>query len=110
MLAVQSKEPDGSWKNVLQSSFYDTGSVKYDSCVSLAPSASSQFTGVGSRLLLLKKQLTGLGNQPTLRFNIMTLCKQPDGGSVVSLSKGFSVLSKDLMTDPFDLQLPEPPK
>jgi len=37
VLGVQSKGPDGSWANVIQSSFYDLGTSKYESCISLPP-------------------------------------------------------------------------
>jgi hypothetical protein len=97
VLGIQSKAPDGSWKNVSQSSFYDTGTVKYNSCVSVPPTARLQFTGLEGQLTLLSKQLTDLGNHPILRFNLMAFCKQPNGGSVAS---------KVAMTEPFDIQLP----
>lgn len=110
LLAVQSLRADGGWANVVQSSFYDTGNLKYDSCVSLQPSATLQLPAVEGRVVLLRKRLTDLGNHPTLRFNIMTLCKQPNGSSGLGISKGFNLLSTQFMTESFDIQLPELPK
>jgi hypothetical protein len=107
VLAIQSQAPDGSWKNVIQSSFYDTGTLKYDSCVSVPPSAGQQFTGLESRLTLLRKQLTDLGTHPIIRFNVMTFCKQQNGTSEVSL-RGGNVASKVVMTEPFSIRLPQP--
>ena len=61
-------------------------------------------------MALLRKRVTDLGNHPTLRFNIMTLCKPPKGRSGPSISKGFNVLSTQFMTESFDIKLPELPK
>jgi len=96
VLGLEAKRPDGSWSRVFQSSWYDTGSIKYESCASLPPGGSAEFLDLTSGLLLLDKQLAGLGNEPTVRFNLMMFCRQGDG----------KVVTKTVTTDGFALRLP----
>lgn len=109
-LGVQSMTRDGGWTNINQASFYDTGNLRYESCTQLQPSATLQFASLEGPVMLLRKQLTDLGNHPTLRFNIMTICKQPNASSALSVSRGPNLLSKEFMTEPFDIEIPKLPK
>ena len=106
VLAVQLKASDGSWSTIMQNSFYDSGTVKYDSCVSLGGSASVHFNGLEALLTQLKKQAVDLKNYPTLRFKMMTLCRQRAEASRGSLHGGGAVLSTEFMTAPFAVQFP----
>jgi hypothetical protein len=99
VLGVQAKQRDGIWAQVVQSSWYDTGSIKYEPCTLLPPGGAAEFANLPSGLLLLKSQLAGLGNEPTVRFNLMFLCRQPDG----------KVVTKTVTTGAFDLRLPALP-
>ena len=96
VLGVQAKRPDGRWTHVVQSSWYDVDTIKYESCTSLPPGGAAEFANLPSGLLLLNTQLAGLGNEPTVRFNLMIFCRQPDG----------KVLTTTVTTDGFDLRLP----
>jgi hypothetical protein len=98
VLGVQAKQPDGSWTHVVQSSWYDAGSIKYELCTSLPPGGAAEFANLPSGLFLLNTQLAGLGNEPTVRFNLMIFCRQPDGG----------VLTTTVTTGGFSLRLPTP--
>jgi hypothetical protein len=99
VLGVQSKQPDGRWTYLVQSSWYDTGTLKYESCTSLSSEGIAEIGNVASGLTLMKKQLAGLGGQSTLRLNVMIFCRQPDG----------KVLATSVATDAFDLRLPAQP-
>jgi hypothetical protein len=99
VLGVQAKQRDGTWAKVVQSSWYDTGSIKYEPCTLLPPGGAAEFANVPGGLLLLKSQLAGLGNKPTVRFHLMSLCRQPDG----------KVVTNTVTTGAFDLRLPSLP-
>jgi hypothetical protein len=99
VLGLEAKRPDGSWSHVVQSSWYDTGTIKYESCGSLPPGGTVEFSDSPSGLVLLKKQLAGLGSDPTVRFSLMVFCRQPDG----------KVVTKTVTTDGVDLRLPARP-
>ena len=43
VLGLEAKRPDGSWSRVFQSSWYDTGSIKYESCASLPLGGAAEF-------------------------------------------------------------------
>jgi hypothetical protein len=96
VLAVQSKQQNGIWKNVNQSSWYGDDTTKFVLCTSLPPSGTTEIGGVASGLSLLRKQLADLGSEPTIRLNLMFFCKQSDGKVVTSTVK----------TEPFSLRLP----
>jgi hypothetical protein len=97
VLGVQSKQPDETWRSVIQSLFVDAGNIKYEPCKSIRPGETIEITGVPSELLLLKTQLADLGQEPTLRFNLTLFCRQPNG----------KVLGTNVTLDPFRLRLPE---
>jgi hypothetical protein len=99
VLGVQAKQRDGSWAQVVQSSWSDTGTIKYEPCTLLPPGRVAEFANLPSGLLLLKRQLAGLGNEPTVRLNLMIFCRQPDG----------KVVTKTVTTGGFDLRLPALP-
>jgi hypothetical protein len=100
VLGVQSRRKDGPWTNLVQSSWYGVGTEKYDPCVTIPPSDTAAFGGAASGLVLLKKQLASLGNEPTLRFHLMFFCQQPDG----------KVLTTVVPTEAFSLPLPVQPR
>ncbi len=97
VLGVQSKRPDETWRYVIQSSWIDAGNIKYEPCRAIRPGEAAGITGVASGLVLLKKQLADLGQEPTLRFNLTVFCQQTNG----------KVLATDVTTDPFTLRLRE---
>lgn len=99
VLGFEAKQPDGSWAHVIQSSWYDTGTIKYESCGLLPPGGVAEFADLPSGLLLLNRQLAGLGNKPTVRFNLMIFCRQPDG----------KVVTRTVTTEGFSLRLPARP-
>jgi hypothetical protein len=96
---LQSKQPDGTWTYLVRSSWYDTGTMKYETCTSLSSEGTAEIGNVASGLLLLKKQLAGLGGEPTVRLNLMIFCRQLDG----------KVLTTSVTTDAFGLRLPTQP-
>ena len=99
VLGAQSKQPEGTWTYLLRSSWYDTGTLKYESCISLSSTRTAEIKNVASGFVLLKKQLAGLGSEPTVRLNLWFFCQQPDG----------TVLIKSATTDAFVLRLPTQP-
>jgi len=99
VLDVQSKRPGEDWTNVIQSSWYGLGTEKYDPCTLLSPAATAEIEGVASGLILLTKQLTSLGSEPTIRLHLMIFCRQPDG----------KVITTAVPTEAFSLRLPAHP-
>ncbi len=99
VLSMQSKQPDGTWKYLFQSSLYGTRTTKYEPCTSHSPEKTTEIRNVASRLVLLKKQLTGLADEPIVRLNVMMSCRQSDG----------KVLSTLVTTDAFSFRLPAQP-
>jgi hypothetical protein len=95
VLGLQAKRPDGSWTHLFQSSRYDTGAIQYESCVPLPPGGVSAFADVSSGFVLLKSQVVELGNQPSLRLDLLILCGQPGG----------RVVSRAVTTEEFELRL-----
>ncbi len=96
VLGVQARGANGTWKYVVRSSWYDFGTIKYESCTPLASGGSTELKDIGSGLALLRKQLAELGDEPTIRFNITLFCRQPDG----------KVITTETTTDAFRLRLP----
>lgn len=99
LLGIQGRRADGTWAHIVQSSYYDTGSMMYAPCTTLAPGAEAEFPNLRGSLLLLKDQLAGLGSKPTVRFVLMMFCRQQDG----------EVVSATVTTDSLDLRLPSSP-
>jgi hypothetical protein len=99
VIAVESKQSDGAWKYVVQSTWVDDGKIKYEPCTSLPPGGTVEIENLPSGLLLLKKQLADLGGEPTVRFGLWLLCRQPDGKVVITSAT----------TDEFGLRLPAEP-
>jgi hypothetical protein len=99
VLGLEAKRPDGSWAHVFQSSWYDTGTIKYESCGPLPPGGVAEFADLASGFILLNRQLAGLGNEPMVRFNLMIFCHEPDG----------KVVTKAVTTEGFTLRLPPRP-
>lgn len=93
------KQPDGKWAHLIQSSWYDTGNIKYQSCRPLLPGSVEEFRDLAYVFALLKRQVASLGNKPTLRFTVMFYCRKPDG----------SVVFKNVRTEGFTLNLPPQP-
>lgn len=100
VIGVQSRRQDGPWTTVNQSSWYGTGSEKYDSCTSIPPAGTAALRGLPSGLVLLKKQLAALGSEPTMRFSLIIFCRQADG----------KVLTTFVPTEAFTLRLPAQPR
>lgn len=96
IIGVQSKQPDGTWAYITQSSWYDTGTTKYQPCGLLSSGRTEEIKGVADGLVVLKKQLQNLGSEPTLRLNLMFYCREPDG----------QVKFKWATTEAFPLRLP----
>lgn len=96
VLAMEAKQPDGTWAYLFQSTFYDTGAAKYDSCTPLSSSGIANIGNMETRLVLLKKQLAGLGKEPTVRLGLWFFCRQPDGQEPITSAT----------TDAFTLRLP----
>jgi len=100
VLNVEVKRPDGGWAYVVQSSWYDTGSIKYESCGSLPPGGVGEFSDLPSGFVILKRQLAGLGSGATVRFGLMILCREPGG----------KVVTKAVTTDGVELRLTARPE
>jgi len=96
VIGVQAKQHDGTWADVVQSSWYGSGTEKYEPCTSLPPDAAAELTNLKDGLVLLKEQLTRLGSEPTVRFTLMIFCRQANG----------KALSKTVRTEGFELRLP----
>ena len=99
MPEIDVKQPDGNWAHLVQSSWYGTSSIKYESCRPLSPGAVKEFRELASGFVLLKRQLASLGNKPTVRFTVMFFCRKPDG----------SLTSNTVRTEGFVLKLPTQP-
>jgi hypothetical protein len=97
VLAVQVRRSDGVWEYLVRSSWYDAVDAKYEPCRSVPAGETAEIRGVVSGIMLLKKQLAGLGSEPTLRFQLTTFCRQSDG----------KVLNISATTDGFQLRFPE---
>jgi len=99
VMGMQSRQPDGRWTYLFQSSWYGTSTTKYESCTSLSPEKTAEIENVESGLTLMKKQLAGLGTEPNVRLNLWFFCRQPNG----------KVLTTSVTTDAFVLRLPAQP-
>ena len=99
MPEIDVKQPDGNWAHLVQSSWYGTSSIKYESCRPLSPGAVEEFRDLDYGFALLKRQVASLGNKPSLRFTVMFYCRRPDG----------SVIFKTVRTEGFVLKLPTQP-
>jgi hypothetical protein len=93
---VQSKQPDGTWAYIVQSSWYGVGTIKYLPCKPLSPGRTEEIKGMGTGLVMLKKQLAALGGEPTVRLNLLFFCRQPDG----------QLAAASATTEAFPLRLP----
>ena len=100
VLGVQSQQPDGSWKYLNQASFYGSETTKYANCSPLAPGATTEINGLARKLPLLKARAQELGGEPTLRLDIMILCRTLDD----------TVVNVSTTTAPFRLRLPNADK
>lgn len=96
VLGVQAKQPDGKFAHIVRSSSYGTGPPKYPPCTPLQPGKTVQISGVESGILLLRKQVDNLGEEPTIRFDLMMSCKEPDG----------QIPTKLVTTEEFRIRLP----
>lgn len=99
VLSVESKQRNGVWKYVVQSTWVDAGSIKYGTCRPLPSGGVVEIRDVPSGLLVLKKQLAELGDEPTVRFGLWIFCRQPGG----------KVLTTSVTTDALVLPLPGHP-
>lgn len=97
LLGVQARDATRAWAHIVQSSWYDSGTVKYQACASLPPGAVAEFRNVSSGLVLMNAQLARLGSEPTVRFDLMILCRRQDG----------KVLSTSATTEEFKLPMHE---
>jgi hypothetical protein len=95
VLGVDSKLPDLSWVNLLRTTWVGNGNERYEACVLLPPGSEGDVSGIRSGFLLLKEQLRSLGDEPTLRLQIMLSCKQPGG----------RVLTEGVTTEEFRVRL-----
>jgi hypothetical protein len=85
--SVQAKQPDGGWSSVVQSSWYDSGSVKYESCTALKTDSKAELTNLPSAFVILKSQAAKLGSKPMVRFNLWVFCREKDGKVVISSAR-----------------------
>jgi hypothetical protein len=79
VLGVETKQANGRWKPIVQSSWYDDGTIKYDSCLALSSGGTADLRNLSSEVLLLKRQLADFGERSVVRLNLMALCRLPDG-------------------------------
>lgn len=93
----QRKQPDGSWAYLSQSSYYDSGNIKYGACTTLKPGEATDINGLVDLLLLPKDRRVSVEDGATMRFGLWLLCRQPDG----------KVMTTSTMTEGFDLRLPD---
>lgn len=99
VLGVDSEGPGGNWVHLLQASWYDNGTLSYEPCASLPPGGAGDVRGVKDGFVLLKKQLAGLGEEPTLRLRVMIFCRQPGG----------RVSAQEVATEGFQVRLRNEP-
>jgi len=96
ILGVESQAKDGGWTSLLQGTFIDNGTSKYEPCISLRPGSEGDVGSVKTWLPVLKKQLAALGEEPTIRLHVTLTCRQPRGG----------VRLQDVRTDAISMRLP----
>jgi hypothetical protein len=95
VIGVQTKLSDGTWAHVIQSSWYGPATIRYEALTSVPPGGAAELTNLTDRLVLLNKQLAGLGMEPTVRFTLMIFCR----------AEG-KVVMKTVRTEEFELRLP----
>jgi hypothetical protein len=100
LLGAQAKQSDGSWKYLLQASWYGTRDTKYQNCTAVSPGETGEIGAVDSELVLMKEQLATLGHEPTVRLDLMVDCRRLDG----------EIAAIGLRTGEFKLKLPAPPQ
>lgn len=96
VLGVQWRQSDGSWTNLVQSTWVDDGRIQYQPCRSVASGGTVEIDDIASGLLLFKTQVVKLGQDPILRFNVTMFCRQSDG----------TVVSQNATTDALSIHLP----
>jgi hypothetical protein len=96
---IQLRDKDGSWSWLNQSSWYDDGSVRYDPCSPLPPREVAYSTVLNTQLLTSNNKIRLSGaKQSMIRFQLETLCRNPDGKALTT---------HVLRTEPLLLALPE---
>ena len=95
VLGVQWRQPDGSWADLVQSSWVDDGSIRYETCTSVPSEGRADIVDIASGLLLFKKQILLLGQEPVLRFNLIMFCRRSDA----------TVITRSSTTDGFRIRL-----
>lgn len=100
VLGVQSRQPDGGWRRLFQSSLYDVGKTDYAPCALVSAGESVDFVNFTYPLLLPKTRLAELGSEPIVRLDLMFFCRQGDG----------TVISRAASTRDVRLSLPSGPQ
>ena len=98
--AIQNRDTNGTWENLIQYSSYFDETTTYARCSALPPGKTVSIPNVDVGLTLLKKQLAQLPEEPVMRFQLQTLCKLADD-KIVGMPA--------FMTEPVRLRLPLPP-
>jgi hypothetical protein len=99
ILGAELLQTDGQWKRLFSASWYDSGQIRYAPCSPLVPGRKIDLFNVDGGFVLLRKQLVGLSERSTIRVNIMTFCRQPDG----------KLLTKEVTSEGFEAQLGDRP-
>jgi hypothetical protein len=79
IISVEAKRPDGQWSDIIQGMYVAAVTTKYASCKALPSGSQAKIANLRDGFVLLKSQVAKLGNQPTLRFSLMMICRQADG-------------------------------
>jgi len=96
IVGIDSQGPNATWAHLLQATFIDNGTLSYQPCTVLQPGSEGDVLDVRTGFLLLKKQLVGLGEEPTIRLSVMVTCRQPGG----------RIAAQEATSDAFRVRLP----
>lgn len=82
MLDAQAKQSDGKWAYLVRTGLYDTGATRHAPCTALSPGSAGSFGSIAVGVTLLRKQVNVLGDEPTMRVNLLLTCRKPEGAVV----------------------------
>ena len=96
LVGVDFKVPEGSWKSIQSGDWIGSPKDVYGACRTLSPGQSIEIKSVFIKMPFFKSKLNEVGKEPTLRFTLWLLCRQPDGTKPI----------ETLVTEPFVARIP----
>lgn len=98
IVSVQTRQGE-HWRNLVQSTLIDISDHQYSPCGRVDVGKPVVVPNVRGGLMILRRQLIELGPEPTVRFRLLTQCRNSTG----------EVVATETATEPFPLRLSADP-